>query len=113
MFALCTRPRNALLLSVCALLIESGAAPLCAQDTATWLGGAGLWWDAGMWSTGQVPYAETSVFIDGGQTEIASEVLIDSGARCDSLTLDANDVLRVASILWIGGPDPPIFSNGG
>jgi hypothetical protein len=71
-----------------------------AQQTATWLGGSGLWTEGDKWSTGAAPKnsgGDTfAVVIDNGNAA-ASVVTLNTNPTVDSLVLDAGDTLTIVN----------------
>ncbi|MFY9730290.1 MAG: SBBP repeat-containing protein, partial [Candidatus Acidiferrales bacterium] len=69
----------------------------CTGTTTNWLGGAGNWSNAAMWSTGAVPNsASTNVCIDDGNAA-ASVVTLDINVTVGTLTIDSGDTLSIAN----------------
>ncbi len=80
-------------------------------QTDIWSGGAGLWSNASMWSTG-VPTSSSNVFIDNGNPVASTVTLNYNGAQCGNLTIDSNDSLVMVdgTIFTLYGPT---ISNSG
>ncbi len=66
-------------------------APILAQTTDVWKGGAGAWSNASLWTNG-VPNGNFNVFIDNGNA-LASPVTLDLSPSINNLTIDSDDSL--------------------
>ena len=87
---------------------------LHAQTADTWTGGTGNWSDGTFWNNGVPNGAAADVFIDGGNTTVASAVTINTGSYTVGwLTLDAGDSLIVTNGQSLTVSDAGGFSGAG
>ncbi len=89
---------------------QTGFHPRTTVTNDIWLGGAGNWNNAALWSTG-VPAITNSVLIDNGNP-VVSTVTLNVNGVANTLTIDSGDALSMnnATVLTIGGGS---ISNAG
>jgi PEP-CTERM motif-containing protein len=79
----------------------TASAGLAAMIDATWDGGVGNWDAAALWAPDGVPNNSGgntyNVFIDGGESSVASEVALNISAMIDALSIDVGDALSIVN----------------